>query len=122
VATPKVWKNALAMLPHLAKCAKERRTITYGELGALIGVPAFFMGQSLDVLRDQLLPRHNLPRIDALVVSKDSGEAGDSFFQGGRDALADEEYRSVMVDQREQVYAYPNWDTVVANLIAHYGD
>lgn len=120
MAIPKTWKNALAMLPHLAECAKARRTITYGELGALIGVPAFYMGQSLDVLRDELLPRHNLPRIDALVVNKESREAGDSFFEGGREGLADDTYRSVMDEQREAVYAYPNWDKVVANVIAHY--
>lgn len=121
MALAKNLKNALNMLPHLAECAKNRTTITYSELGEHIGVPAFFLGQSLDILRDNLLPKHNLPRLDALVVNKNTKEAGEQFYEDGRGKMSDEDFKALLEVEREAVYAYPNWDKVVANLRSHYG-
>lgn len=109
------------MLPHLARCAKEGRTITYNELGRLIGHPPFYLGRPLDILRDEVFLRHNLPRLDALVVNQDSGEAGESFYQGGRESLDDEAYHELLEEERGRVFAFQRWDDVVANIIKHYG-
>ena len=95
--------------------------MTYQELGSLIGVPAYYLGSSLDVLRDNLLPKHNLPRIDALVVNKETKEAGASFYAGGRDGISNADYRDQLAFERRKVYKYEKWDEVVARLHAVYG-
>lgn len=109
------------MLPHLAKCAKERRTITYQELGELIGKPPYYLGQTLDILRDRIFAEHHLPRLDALVVNKESREAGSSFYAGGRDNLSDEQYRDLLDYERKKVFDYAKWDEVVLKLQERYG-
>lgn len=122
MAMQKSLANALDMLPHLARCAKERRTITYSELGASIGIPAYFLGQSLDFLRDQILPKHNLPRLDALVVNKETREAGDSFYEGGREGISKEDYHDLLESERQRVFDRDDWDALVRRLQLHYGD
>ena len=92
MALPRNGVLALDMLPHLARCAKARETITYTELGALIGHPAFFLSGPLDYLRDQILLRHDLPRLDALVVNAETKEAGASFYADGREQISEAEY------------------------------
>lgn len=121
MAIPKSLENALDMLPHLALCAIEKRTITYGELGELIGVPAFFMGQSLDYLRDQILPNHKLPRLDALVVNKESKEAGESFYAGGAEGIDKSDFHDLLEWERQKVYEYERWAEVIPRLRVHYG-
>lgn len=109
------------MLPHLAACAKERRTITYKELGALIDYPAFYLGGPLDVLRDEILLRHNLPRIDALVVNQNTHEVGDKFYADGRGELDAATFGQLLEDERERVYVFERWDQVIQRLREHYG-
>lgn len=122
MAVDKNVLKALDLLPHLATCAKERRTITYAELGEKIGHPAFYMGPILDILRDRILPQHRtLPRIDSLVVSKETGEAGDNYFEEGRDGLSDDDYHALLTEEREKVFVFKNWDRVVFNLQSMYG-
>ena len=120
VAIPANWKHALAMLPHLAECAKQGKTITYKELGDLIGHPAFYLGGPLDVLRDEILVRHNLPRLDALVVNQDTAEVGEMFYKGGRGELDDETFGDLLSHERKRVFEFQNWDKVIANIISHY--
>ncbi len=118
-----VWDfdKAMEMLPHLAVCAKERRTITYGELGAKIDVIPLYMTKPLDTLRDRILIKHGLPRIDALVVNKETREVGDSFYPEGFGTLTLEDRRALLDSEREQVYNYENWEKVILNLKRHYG-
>lgn len=78
------------------------------------------MGGPLDVLRDDILERHNLPRLDALVVNQDAKEAGESFIKGGRQGLDDETYHALLEDHRQKAYDYPDWDGVTERLIKHY--
>lgn len=115
------WKHALDMLPFLAHCAKERRLITYKELGELVGYPAFYLGSPLDVLRDEILRRHDLPRLDALVVNQETMQVGEMFYEGGRDNIDDELFDDLLAGEREKVYAYDRWDEIVTNLHNMYG-
>lgn len=98
----------------------DRRKITYGELGQLIGHPPLFLGAPLDVLRDEILERHHLPRIDALVVNAETLEVGDNFYKGGRGQMSDEDYRALLDDERVRVIAYGNWGAVIPRLLALY--
>lgn len=122
MAIQKSLANAFDMLPHLAKCAKSKTTITYTELGELIGVPAFLLGQSLDFLRDHILPKHNLPRIDALVVNKESQEAGGNFYECGKGNLSEDEFHNLLDWERQKVFEYGRWDEIVPRIQALYGD
>src|SRR2546423_15635946 len=98
---PKDLVTALDLLPHLARCAREKRTITYGELGKLVGHPHFYTRGRLDVLRDRILPAYNLPRIDVLVVNKETQHPGESFFEGGRGEMSDKDYDDITTHLRE---------------------
>lgn len=64
---------------------------------------------------------HNLPRLDALVVAKDSGEAGHDFYDGGREGISDEDYHSMLEDERRRVYDFADWDATILRIQAHYG-
>lgn len=121
MAKPWDFTKAMEMLPHLAACAKDRRKITYGELGALIGVAPLYMGKPLDVLRDRILLEHKLPRIDALVVNQETGEVGESFYADGFQGMSMEDRRSLLDHERELVYAYPRWSEIIERLRCHYG-
>ncbi len=121
VLQTKAFISALDMIPHLVRCVKERKTITYGELGKLVKVPPLFIGEPLRIMRDQILAPHRLPRIDALVVNKETGEANDTFFAAGREGASDEDYAALLNAEREKVYAYERWDEVLGNLQRHYG-
>jgi len=119
----RVWdfEKAMEMLPHLALCAKERRTTTYGELAALIGVFPLYMTKPLDTLRDRILIQHQQPRIDALVVNQETREVGDSFYAEGFGAMTIEDRRALLDFEREKVFTYENWEKVIQNLRRHYG-
>lgn len=90
------------MLPHLAARAKAKQTITYKELGELIGHPAFFLSGALDILRDKILIPNNLPSLDALVVNQETGEVGHMFYEGGRIEMDDAAYRELLDDERSR--------------------
>jgi len=120
MAPPKNFLLALEIMPHLVVRARERRTITYGELGKLIHHPPLFIGKPLDVLRDQILIKHGLPRLDALVVNQETHEVGSEFYAGGREGINDTDYRQMLNEERKRVYDYERWDEVVTNLRRHY--
>lgn len=113
---------ALDLLPHLAKCANERKTITYAELGTLVGKSSYYLSKSLDILKDKLLLAHRLPRLDALIIKNPTKGAADRFLEPGSDAMSAEDYEKHVESLREEVYAYDRWDEIVEKLQAHYGD
>lgn len=113
---------ALDLLPHLAKCAKERKTITYAELGTLVGKSAYYLSKSLDILKDKFLLAHRLPRLDALIIKNPTKGAADRFLDPGSDPMTAEEYEKHVESLRQEVYAYDRWDEIVEKLQAHYGD
>lgn len=76
-------------LPILIQTAKERRTITYGELvqtgkelhpdnNYVLGSIPVTAGRRLNVLR-QTLREHSLPDLSCLVISASSGKTGDAY-------------------------------------------
>lgn len=113
--------KALDMLPPLRQCAKDKTTITYQELGALVGISPNFLSAPLDILRDRILIEHHLPRIDALAIDKETGEVGDNFLVDGREGISDKEFKKLIKAEREKVYAYERWDEIVSNLQMRYG-
>ena len=58
-----------AVFEHLKRCAREKRIITYGELGHDVGLAARGTAKPLYYIRDECL-RRGLPPITALVVRK----------------------------------------------------
>lgn len=69
ISQPKTPQRAAQIWPLLAWCALHRQTITYEEVGALIGVPPVGLGGFLDAI-DAYCVGKGLPRLAALVVSK----------------------------------------------------
>lgn len=62
----------------LAWAARNRQTLTYGQLGKLIGVPSAGLGQLLEPIQSYCLVNH-LPPLTVLVVQQDSGLPGPGF-------------------------------------------
>jgi len=113
---------ALDILPHLAQCAKEHKTITYAELGTLVGKSAYYLSKSLDILKDKFLLAHRLPRLDALIIKNPTKGAVDRFLEPGAEPMSAEDYEKHVESLRQEVYAFTRWDEIVENLQSHYGD
>lgn len=62
----------------LAWAAKNRQSITYGQLGKLIGVPTAGLGQLLEPVQSYCILKQ-LPPLTVLVVQQDSGLPGPGF-------------------------------------------
>ena len=62
----------------LAWAAKHRQTVTYPQLGKLIGVPQMGLGQLLEPIQSHCMAK-GLPPLTALVVQQDSGLPGTGF-------------------------------------------
>lgn len=62
----------------LAWAARHRQSITYGQLGALIGAHPAGLGQLLEPIQSYCL-LHGLPPLTALVVGKETGLPGAGF-------------------------------------------
>ena len=67
----------------LVNVAKKHGTVTYGEVAKWIDTNAQSVGGCLDYIKN-FCERNKLPRLDAVVVRKDSGEPGKGF---GSDSL-----------------------------------
>jgi hypothetical protein len=62
----------------LAWAARNRQSLTYGQLGKLIGVPTAGLGQLLEPVQSYCLI-HALPPLTVLVVQQESGLPGPGF-------------------------------------------
>ncbi len=62
----------------LAWAAKNRQTLTYGQVASLIGVPTAGIGQLLEPIQSYCLVSE-LPPLTILVVQQDSGLPGSGF-------------------------------------------
>ncbi len=104
--------RALQIYLVLIGCARQRQTITYGQLAALIGMPGAYraLGRILDLL-DKWTRQEGLPVIVALAVNEETGLPGDRFYSGARidDAAA---WPRALVD----VFGY-DWLVVVPPTI-----
>jgi len=62
----------------LAWAARNRQTLTYGQVGKLIGVPTAGLGQLLEPIQSYCLV-HDLPPLTILVVQQEMGLPGAGF-------------------------------------------
>ena len=83
-------------------CATRRQTITFGQLGDKIGLPAIGVVPTLNMLHQWSTCR-NLPSLSVLVVSVTPGQAGGPFAGQLADQLA----------ERARVYNYEHWTDLV---------
>jgi hypothetical protein len=72
----------------LAWAATHRQTITYSDLGRLIGVPPFALGPRLDPIQDYCLAK-GLPGLTSIVVTEQTGRPSHGF-TAAEDAQAEQ--------------------------------
>ena len=72
------FERASQIWAVLARAAKNRQTLTYGQVGKLIGVPTAGLGQLLEPIQSYCLI-HNLPPLTLLVVQRETGLPGSGF-------------------------------------------
>lgn len=111
--TKEHWPRAL---PLLVGSAQKRQTITYGDLATRLGVHHRPIRYLLGYIRDQICRPPGLPFITAIVVKGQTRLPGESFLPQGTDDLSKQEYRREFERLRDEVFAYPGWDDLLAEL------
>jgi hypothetical protein len=111
-----VREKALLALPILVHRARQRRTITYGELASAINWHHRPLRYALEYIRDDICRPRGLPLITVLVV-RQGGLPGESYLpQGASHPERDADDRAEWETRRDQVFAYPYWDDLLAEL------
>ena len=103
-------KNTAEVLDVLKRCARDMRTIAYGDLAQEVGLPdGRSIGRPLGYIRDEICRAHDRPWLIAIAVSGKTMRPSGSFLPEGVDlADNDEHWWRGMVTQ---VYAY-DWSGV----------
>lgn len=110
MTTPKSITRGHLALPHLVRCAKLRRTITYSELGDKIGCHYRACRPFLEYIRDEICAPKDLPFITAIVVRKAGQIPGRGWLPGGTGHLTWPEYTRRYEEVRDDVFACDAWD------------
>lgn len=116
MTTEKTIERAHLALPHLVESAKRRKTITYGELGAKIGIHPRAVSHLLYYIRDEVCRPQGLPMLTAIVVHKSDELPGESWLPEGTQRLSEEEGKRRFEEVCEQVFAYKSWDALLHEL------
>ena len=106
----KAPKNTAPVLDVLKRCARDMRTIDYGDLAQEVGLPdARSIRYPLGHIRDKICRAHNRPWLVALAVNAQTRRPSGSFLPEGVDLSDDDEHwwRGMVM----QVYAY-DWSGV----------
>lgn len=74
---------------YVKKCASEKHTVTYGEVGDAVFLMPFDMDAQLDYIRDEICSPRGLPCLSAIVVRKDTRIPGKGFSLDGMTIDAD---------------------------------
>lgn len=104
------------LLPHLVHAARIRKTLTYGELAAKIGVHHRALRYPLGYVRDDICIKRGLPLITCIVVNDGTHLPGREWLPEGTSHLTDEEYKKAFEKFRDQVFAYKGWDALLNEL------
>lgn len=108
---------ARKLLPHLIFAAKQGRLLTYGELGAKIGIHQRVVPRVLGYIRDEITIPRDLPYLNAIVVNRDTGIPGESWLPEGTSHLSHDEYVREFRNYRDKVFAYGiGWDRLLGEL------
>ena len=116
MATELTIERAELILPHLVHCAKTRSTMTYGELGARIGVHHRVVSWPLGYIRDEICIPRDLPLITTLVINGYTQLPGDSWLPEGTSRLSPEQYEYEYTRYRDNVFAHGGWDALLKEL------
>ena len=102
---PPVPAKSSEAFEALKRCARERLTITYGELGRQVGLSARGTAKPLYYIRDLCLDRY-LPPLTAIVVRSSDGLPGVGLTPAGTQVTITETR-----DMQRQVFAY-DWSLI----------
>jgi hypothetical protein len=110
-------KYAMMVLPHLVHQAQLGEEIEYKQLAAISGLPHHRpLNNVLGYIRDEICLPRNLPRINSIVVNKDTHEPGESFLETGTDDLSREEYSRRFREERDRAILFNGWDELLNEL------
>jgi len=110
-------KYAMMVLPHLVHQAEMGEVITYGELARISNLPHQRpLNRVLGYIRDEICLPRELPRINSIVVNKDTHEPGESFLETGTDDLTREEYSRRFREERDRAILFTGWDNLLKEL------
>lgn len=110
-------KYAMMVLPHLVHQAQLGEEIEYKRLAEISGLPHHRpLNNVLGYIRDEICLPRNLPRINSIVVNKDTHEPGESFLETGTDNLSPEEYSRRFREERDKAILFNGWDELLKEL------
>lgn len=118
MATELTIERAYLALPHLVRCAKQRKTVTYGELARKIGLNHHRpINGPLYYIRDEICSPRGVPLLTAIVVRQDTHLPGDSWLPEGTGHLTPDQYQQEYQRYRNKVFAYDAWDALLEELV-----
>jgi hypothetical protein len=109
-------ERARRLLPYLVQAAENRRTITYKELAAKIGVYHRTLSRPLGYIRDKICAARGLPLITCIVVNLQTRLPGAEWLPLGASSLSDDEDRATFEQHRDRVFAYGDWQGLLTDL------
>lgn len=110
-------KYAMMVLPHLVHQAQLGEEIEYKKLAEISGLPHHRpLNNVLGYIRDEICLPRNLPRINSIVVNKDTHEPGESFLEMGTNDLSREEYSRRFREERDKAILFTGWDDLLKEL------
>lgn len=107
---PRVPAKTDAVLQTLKQCAKDMRTITYGDLAKEASLAQPGVGVPLGYIRDEICRKHGLPWLNMIAVQTASRRPGESYLPS-EVSLADDEAEAFWRGMVLQVYAY-DWSNI----------
>lgn len=111
------YERATQIWAVLAWIAKHRQSITYSQLGRLIGVPSAGLGKLLEPIQAYCLV-NQLPPLTVLVVQQDSGLPGSGFIGAPADEFARAQSQVFSFDWLERGNPQPDG---FAEVVAEHG-
>ena len=105
----KIPKKTAAVLTLLKECARQRRTITYGEVAAKTGLATQGINVPLKYIEDEVCRPYGRPWISALVVNKEHQRPSPGFAPEGKSVDLDDD--QWWQEETERVYAH-DWTNV----------
>ena len=101
-------EKANLALPHLVNHAKDKKTLTYKELAALINYHYRHLSKPLEYIRDYCI-ENKLPLINVIVVNAKTQRPGINYLGEDISSLSKEEQKRIFKKHRDAVFSYTEW-------------
>ncbi len=109
----KVHERSLKALPYLIRAAQSHKTVTYKEIGQVMGVHHRQVRYYAGHVRDEICTPDGSPLLNCLIVNKKTKMPGESYLPFASKATTDEEARLEFENFRDEVFQFDGWNELL---------